>query len=229
MLAAVLADASIAHAAPVPSIELLAQVQPLRPRLARPEDAPVSLRPAALAHSRAQWAAACVAAAHLRQTRLQGAARLFYGPQRAQADLAGLDAFLAANVRGPAPLFEIAAESLVPAAHFRALGVDSCVRAGRPDLALPFVASVGGMGQDALARVALAVVRVQAAGAWSASAAELMGERGGVHVTVLRALAAGRRRGLALLVEAERTALAPAEAALVAAARKALDREEPAP
>ncbi|MSP90405.1 MAG: hypothetical protein EXR79_01145 [Myxococcales bacterium] len=215
-------DASAA----APSVDLLAQIQPLRPRLARPQDAPPALRLSAVAHARANWSVACTATATLRAERMRTAAGVFFGAQRADADLAGIDRFLTANVRGPTPLFEITAEVLVAARLFRALGVDSCVRAGRPDLALPFVASLGGIGQDALARVALAVVRVQAAGDWRASGPELAGERGGVHVAVLRALAQGRRRGNAMLIEAERTALAPAEAALVAAARKALDREE---
>lgn len=196
-------------------LPLLTELQPLQPRVQSADGLAPPLRPWLALHQRGRHAEVCDRSETLRQKLFAEAARLFYAPERKDPDLSAIEAFLERHVRGPTPLLEMPAEGFAPAATWRALAVDSCVRAGLPAKALPFLTLAGGTGADATARVALAVVRAQQAGSWTAGVAVLAGIDAGVRGRLLRALAAEPKAAQAWLAQARTAATLPTEQALV--------------
>ena len=137
------------------------------------------------------------------------AARLFYAPVRKDADLDGIDRFLASYLRGKAPLLEVIGELFVPAAALRALAVDSCIHAKLPDVADRFLAhaalSQSGPRAQRL-RTSLAIVRWQRSRrhpAWL-----LDGKAGGARTWLLRAVGRPASLRRKLVARARELALA---------------------
>lgn len=216
------AQPTAAHGQAVLPAEVVIALQPLRAPAARPTDWAVPLRPIAQYHAKGRYLQACQQSEALRGRLMKEASRLFYGQDRKQADYDGIERFLDSYVRGRTPVLEIPTEVFAPAAPWRALAVDACVRAGEPEKALRFVADAGSAGQDATSRVALAVVLAQKAGSWQAALPVLIGQREGVRVLLLRALAAGPNGGKSFYTQADRAALLPEERALVTLVGKTL-------
>lgn len=212
-----------ALAAPLP-IDLVAALQPLQPHADQAARWAPALKPVAALAQKGRHAQACRTSEALRSDLMHKASLLFYAPERKNADVAAIDRFLDQWARGPMAVLEVPAETLAPAASWRALAVDSCVRAGLPDIALAFVAEAGGSEADAATRTSLAVVLAQRAGAWSAALPVLVGAQPTLRNLLLRALAAAPREGQRLLEEARVLATLAAEQALVDAVARALER-----
>jgi len=193
----------------VPPRAVLALWQPLRPNLSAPILKRAELRAAVKAYRLRRWSVSCAASAKALDRIEARAARLFYAPKREGADLDGIDRFLAKFLRGKAPLLEVVGELFVPAAAWRALVVDGCVRAKRPQIADRFLAhaALTRMGPRAQRlRSALALVR------WQASRAQqpwlVAGQSGGARTWLLRAVGLPRGRRAHLLAKARKLALA---------------------
>lgn len=173
----------------VPS-ELAARWQPLRPRSGDPTYGRPELKRAWRDHGKARYARSCKAVEALRARLMRKASALFYKPVRKGADLGGIEAFMQRYVRGKAPLLQIAHEVFVPSAGLRNLAVDTCARAGKPDIASRFLDQAALSGTEARLRVALAVTRM-ASGSNAAEVRWLVGERGGgARAVLLRAIGA---------------------------------------
>lgn len=220
------------------SVDLLAELQPLRPRVDSPADLAPRLRPIAALAQKGKWQPACLASEALRSNLLRQAARLFYAPDRAKgADVAGIDRFLNVYVRGRTPLLEVPADVFAPAASWRAIAVDACVRANRGDLAVLFVAEAAGAAragslEGSAARVAMAVAMAQRAGRWQAALSVLATEDSGVRALLLRALATAEvKTRNRFLDEARRSVTRPDELRLIAKVEALLraDRAPPNP
>jgi len=210
-------------------LELLVQLQPLHPRQAiaadkKAEVAP-GLRALAVLHSRGRHAEVCKASEALRAKLLADAARLFYAPDRKSPDIEAIEDFLDSYVRGRTPMLEVPGEVFTPAAAWRALAVDSCVRAAMPELALAMVATAGSLGQDRAERLALAVVLAQRAGVWRAALPVLGADGGGLRAHLVRALAATTQASAASHLQvAEKAAHSADERQLVEQVRAAASR-----
>jgi len=203
-----------AAAAPVGK-DLVVALQPLQPHADQALRWAPALRPVAALARQGRHAQACRASEALRVDLMRKASRLFYAPARKNADLAGIEQFLDQWARGKSAVLEVPAETFAPAASWRALAVDSCVRAGLPDVALAFVAEAGGMQADAATTAALAVVLAQRSGAWSAGLPVLVGAAPMWRTLLLRALAAAPAQAAQLIGEARTLVTLPAEQALV--------------
>lgn len=171
------------------SAALAAELQPLRGAVDRPEAFAAALRPALAAYKQRQWAKACSLSAARYQQLMQQAAKIFFGMERKNADHAAIERFLDAHVRGEKAELEVAGEGFVPAAAWRSLAVDACVRAAKPDEAVRMIAMVASLADDGPARQALAVARAQQEGHWPAAAAVVARSRDGLRVALIRALA----------------------------------------
>lgn len=215
-------------------VDLLVDLQPLRPRSARPEELAPKLRPIAALHAKQKWLPTCEAGEALRSEVMRQGARLLYAPDRFKgADVEGIERFLDTYVRGRLPLLELPLDVLVPAAPFRAVAVDACVRAERGDLAVPFVAEAAGAAkpgspEGSALRLALAVAMAQRAGRWAAGAAVLTAEDGGVRALLLRALASADATSRAKWLDDARHAVSrPEDPALVTRVETLLKGTQP--
>ncbi|MFZ4576816.1 MAG: hypothetical protein ACOYOB_00360 [Myxococcota bacterium] len=229
-LALLLAGASQSLATPRQSVtdDLMVALQPLRP----PVDAAATswappLRDIARDHAKGKFAAACKGSDALRQRLMAESARLFFGASRKSADVHGIERFLDKWLRGPSPVLEIPSETFAPAARWRALAVDACVRATLPDVGLAFLAHGSGQGEAGGVRLATALLRVQKSGSWAAALPALGPDDKGTRVLLVRALAAGPKEGQRYVEQAERAASLPDEQALVAQVKKVLAGRAP--
>lgn len=213
-LLALVAANSGALAAPLP-LDLVTALQPLQPRTEGAARWPAPLRAIAVQAAKGHHAQACRASEALRADLMHKAAALFFAPERKNADVPAIERFLEQWVRGPAPLLEVPTETFTPVAQWRALAVDSCVRASMPDVALTFLAQAGSHGGDSTSRTALAVVLAQRAADWSAALAVLAGTEPSLRVLLLRALAGTSPRGEPWLAQARAQARAPSDMGLV--------------
>lgn len=212
-------------------LDLLVELQPLRPRTVRTEEIAPKLRPAAALHGKQKWQQACDSAEALRSALMRTAAKLFYAPDRKKGgDVDGIERFLDAYVRGKMPLLELPLDVFSPAAGFRAIAVDACIRADRGDLALPFLAEIAGAARPGsadgtAARLALAVALAQRTGRWSAGVAVLTPEDAGVRVLLLRALAeTDAAKRTVWLAEARKSVARPEDPALMTRVEALLTR-----
>ncbi len=201
-------------------VELLARLQPLR---VRHESLGPELLPIAKLLDRKRYPQACSQIAKLRVDLIHKAAPLFYQPTRkGGGDVEGVSHFLQTHVAGPKPTLQIIQESFVPSQAMRALAVDACVRAKQPQEAVVFVADLALMAHDAQARLALALLKAQIAGQWSAGLAALDPTVTGPRAALLRALAGHPTGAVALCAQAWREAASPDEVALVQQVAKLL-------
>lgn len=191
-------------------------VAALQPGRLQRDAMPHALRPVAALVARRQFAPACRQLAQLRRELLRRAAPLFYQPDRQHgSDSLGMTLFLKANVEGPKPLLEIVHERLVPAPALRTLAVEACGLAGQPAEGALFVSDLALLAGDAQARLALGLLRAQAAGRWSAGLGPIEAGQTGPRVALLRALAGHPPGAEALVREAGRLAVSSEEALLV--------------
>ena len=160
------------------SHELAVQLQPLRPALGHARGLAKELVPLAKSVEGKRFSTACSQADRLRAGLFRRAAHLFFGADRRKADPTAIEAFLDRYVRSPSPLLEIAAEGFVPAAPWRALATEACLRANRAAIAVDFLTATASAQPGGLTATALAVVFAARARNWPAGVA-LLREGGG--------------------------------------------------
>lgn len=219
--ASVAMAAAPCEAAPVPfQTQLAAELQPLRGSPDRPEWYAAELKPVLKAYQRKNWAEACRQSDVHFAALMQTAARLFFGPERKKADTEAIERFLDAKVRGTKPVLEVAAEGFAPAAPWRSLAVDACIRAEQPAAALAQIQLIASNSGDGPAVVALAVARAQADRSWASAAAVVAKSKDALRVHLIRALAepAAAKHWLAA---AEKLLQTGADQALLASVRRA--------
>ena len=225
-LIAQVAAAQTREPAPGLDIDLIARLQPLRPRQ---ESLPPPLVAVAKLIARKSYPQACKQVVNLRTDLLHKAAPLFYQPDRRRGgDVEGVSAFLRRYVEGPKPLLQIVQETFVPAQAMRALAVDACVRANQPQQAVPFVADLALLSNDAQSRLALALLKAQAAQSWQAGMTAIDRTVTGPRAALLRALAGQPPGAQALCAQAWREAASPEEVALAQQVAKLLHQNLPA-
>lgn len=208
-------------AAPVPfQSALAAEIQPLLGVSDRPDWFAAELKPVLQAYQRKHWAKACALSDAKYNSLLQTASRLFFGPERKKAEANAIERFLDDKVRGTKPVLEVAAEGFAPAAPWRSLTVDACVRADQPAIALSHIGMIASASGDGPAVVALAVARAQVDRSWASAAAVVAKSRDALRVQLIRALAepAQARHWLA---EAARHVQTGEDQALLVAVRRA--------
>ena len=190
LVAAMSLHAKTAVSAPLAFQTALAvDLQPLRGVTDRPEWFAAELKPIVQAYQRKQWAKACTLSDAKYKRLMQTAARLFFGPERKKAQTEAIEQFLDSKVRGTPPVLEVAAEGFVPAAPWRSITVDACVRADLPAIAVAQIGLIASVTGDGAAVVALAVARGQADRSWASAAAIVAKSKDGLRVVLLRALA----------------------------------------
>ncbi len=154
---------------PPPPWSLILQWLPLKPQpsatLQRRE-----LRAIAQDLERGRPEAACQAAAALLDARQLEASRLFYAPIRKDADLAGIERFLDAFVRGPDPMLVVAGEQWAPAPSWRDTAAVACARAAKPAIAERFLRASAGLQLGGRSAVAVALLRWRRGGGLAAHA-----------------------------------------------------------
>lgn len=182
--------ASPCAASPVPfQTQLAAELQPLRGSPDRAEWYAAELKPVLKAYQRKQWAQACKQSDARFAGLMQTASKLFFGPERKKAEGEAIERFLDAKVRGTKPVLEVAAEGFAPAAPWRSLAVDACVRADQPAAALAQIQLIASAAGDGPAVVALAVARAQVDRNWASAAAVVANSKDALRVNLIRALA----------------------------------------
>jgi hypothetical protein len=165
---------------------------------------------------RGNHASACAAAIALHDRVLGEASRLFYAPVRKNPNLDAIGAFLTRWVRGPAPLFVIAAEVFAPAAGFRDLGLLSCTQAGRFDVAARFLHSSALAPEASQQRRRLALLRWRLEGDLRPLLWLVDVEDATLSATLLRLAATADAGRPALLRDADQRARGAADKALLA-------------
>ncbi len=168
---------------------LAAELQPLRGSVDRPEWFAAELKPILRAYQRKQWGKACAQSDGQLKGLMLTASRLFFGSERKKAETEAIERFLDAKVRGTTPVLEVAAEGFAPAAPWRSLAVDACIRAEQPEAAVAQIQMIASAAGDGPALVALAVARAQADRNWSSAAAVVAKSKDALRVLLIRALA----------------------------------------
>ncbi len=185
--------ASDVRADPAPwSWDLAVQLQPLRPALDKPAALAAPLRPMAAAYQKRQFAAVCKASGQRWQGLMLKASKLFYAAERSRADSEAIERFFDEHVRGERPLLALGAERFVPAATWRALALDACLRAHRGAEALVFAV---GAPQEPVASLDVARAVALAARTESWAALDLPIGAESLRAVLLRALLAPEQAG----------------------------------